>query len=226
MLVLLVMILPAKMTSPPCLNGAGNPGVPASQHVAPRPRVQGAGLAGVMAPFPPPPPPPPTWNQHAGAGHFQPRGNPQVRATPPMPMHSPYSGRTSPRTPSTGGNYPLGRIPNIPMGQHWLQDEEHYDYQKLNGLTLPRTIRASSWSQLKDIEGCDPLTVPLSKLLYQGTENFWLRKAVRSMSPLWARSTKWSLLVRFLPKSAIGPPIHDSSIETMPSSISATAKKA
>jgi len=29
---------------------------------------------------------------------------------------------------------------------------------------------------LKDIEGCDPLTVPLSKLLYQGSENFWLRK--------------------------------------------------
>ena len=44
------------------------------------------------------------------------------------------------------------------------------------GLTLPRTIRASSWTQLKDIEGCDPLTVPLSKLLYQGSENYWLRK--------------------------------------------------
>ena len=29
---------------------------------------------------------------------------------------------------------------------------------------------------MKDIEGCDPLTVPLSKLLYQGSENFWLRK--------------------------------------------------
>lgn len=31
-------------------------------------------------------------------------------------------------------------------------------------------------NQLKDIEGCDPLTIPLSKLLYQGSENFWLRK--------------------------------------------------
>ncbi len=41
---------------------------------------------------------------------------------------------------------------------------------------MPRTIRASSWTQLKDIEGCDPLTVPLSKLLYQGSENYWLRK--------------------------------------------------
>ena len=62
------------------------------------------------------------------------------------------------------------------MGQHWKQDEEKNDNQKVNGLVLPRTIRASSWSQLKDIEGCDPLTVPLSKLLYQGSENFWLRK--------------------------------------------------
>ncbi len=58
----------------------------------------------------------------------------------------------------------MGRIPNIPLGQHWKPDEEHYDTQKLNGLTLPRTIRASSWTQLKDIEGCDHLTVPVSKL--------------------------------------------------------------
>ena len=69
-----------------------------------------------------------------------------------------------------------GQNPKPTFGQHWKPDEEHYDTQKLNGLILPRTIRASSWSQLKDIEGCDPLTVPLSKLLYQGSENFWLRK--------------------------------------------------
>ena len=64
----------------------------------------------------------------------------------------------------------------VVLGQYWKPDEEHYDIQKLNGLTLPRTIRASSWTQLKDIEGCDPLTVPLSKLLYQGSENYWLHK--------------------------------------------------
>ena len=62
------------------------------------------------------------------------------------------------------------------MGQHWKQDEENYDNQKVNGLVLPRTVKASSWTQLKDIEGCHPLTVPLSELLYQGSENFWLRK--------------------------------------------------
>ena len=66
--------------------------------------------------------------------------------------------------------------PSIQFGQQWKSDEEFYDNQKVNGLPLPRAIRSSSWSQLKDIEGCDPLTVPLSKLLYQGSENFWLRK--------------------------------------------------
>ena len=99
-------------------------------------------------------------------------------STPPLQRPtqvSPPSGSTS-RTPVTPGKTQLGRISNIPLGQHWKPDEEHYDIQKLNGLTLPRTIRASSWTQLKDIEGCDPLTVPLSKLLYQGSENFWLRK--------------------------------------------------
>ena len=62
------------------------------------------------------------------------------------------------------------------MGQHWKAEEEFDDNQKVNGLPLPRVIRSSSWSQLNDIEGCNPLTVPLSKLLYQGSENFWLRK--------------------------------------------------
>jgi len=66
--------------------------------------------------------------------------------------------------------------PNIQFGQNWKADEEFYDNQKVNGLPLPRVIRSSSWSQFKDIEGCDPLTVPFSKLLYQGSENFWLRK--------------------------------------------------
>ena len=83
---------------------------------------------------------------------------------------------TSTRTPSTGGRTISGRIPSIQFGQHWKSDEEFYDNQKVNGFPLPQAIRSSSWSQLKDIEGCDPLTVPLSKLLYQGSENFWLRK--------------------------------------------------
>ncbi len=123
-----------------------------------------------------PPPPPPAWATHQVPGQHQAPGNLQAPPASPRPMTSPTPGRTTPRTPSTGGRTSAARTPNIPMGQHWKQDEEHYDNQKINGLTLPRTIRASSWTQLKDIEGCDPLSVPLSKLLYQGTENFWLRK--------------------------------------------------
>ena len=110
-------------------------------------------------------------------GQFRP---PQFgTGTPPSsqrPTQTTPSSRSHSGTPYTPGRTPMGRIPNLPLGQHWKPDEEHYDTQKLNGLILPRTIRASSWSQLKDIEGCDPLAVPLSKLLYQGSENFWLRK--------------------------------------------------
>ena len=36
------------------------------------------------------------------------------------------------------------------------RDEEHYDNQKVNGLTLPTTIKASSWTQLKDIDRMRP----------------------------------------------------------------------
>ena len=148
-------------------------------HVAPRPHVHGIGLGGMASSFPPTPP---TWtsNQFPGQvpGHFRPP--PFGLGTPPpssqRPTQTTPSSRSNSGTPYTSGRTPMGRIPNLPLGQHWKPDEEHYDTQKLNGLILPRTIRASSWSQLKDIEGCDPLTVPLSKLLYQGSENFWLRK--------------------------------------------------
>lgn len=86
------------------------------------------------------------------------------------------TGHITPSTPSAEGKSLFGRTPNIQMGQHWKPDAEFYDYQTVNGLPLPRVIRSSNWSQVKDIEGCDPLTVPLSKLLYQGSENFWLER--------------------------------------------------
>ena len=145
--------------------------------VAPRPQVHGIGLGGMVPTFPPTPP---TWTSSQFPGQFPgqfrppqygPGTPPAQRSTQATPPSRSKSG-----TPHTCGKASLGRIPNRPLGQHWKPDEEHYDTQKLNGLTLPRTIRASSWTQLKDIEGCDPLTVPLSKLLYQGSENFWLRK--------------------------------------------------
>ena len=137
--------------------------------VPPRPRAHGMGMAGMM-------PTSPSWNPHHAPRQTRVQGNLHGSPTPPMTTPSPTPMSTTPRTPSAGGSTKTPRTPNIPMGQHWKHDEENYDNQKVNGLVLPRTIRASSWSQLKDIEGCDPLTVPLSKLLYQGSENFWLRK--------------------------------------------------
>ena len=149
---------------------------PGPQPVPPRPRVQGMGLAGMMPTFPPPPP---SWDPHHATGHFRAPGNLHGSPAPPATTPSPTSVRTTPRTSPAGGPTKTARIPNIPMGQHWKQDEENYDNQKVNGLILPRTIRASSWTQLDSAQGhrrMRPLTVPLSKLFYQGSENFWLRK--------------------------------------------------
>ena len=38
------------------------------------------------------------------------------------------------------------------------------------------TVRSSKFSQYKDIEGMDPLQIPLWKFLYQGWNNTWLRR--------------------------------------------------
>eukprot|EP00435_Cladocopium_sp_Y103_P034022 s3479_g8.t1 len=47
---------------------------------------------------------------------------------------------------------------------------------QVNGLTFPRAIRSSAFTQRLDIEGCDPLALPLAALLHQQADNFWLRK--------------------------------------------------
>ena len=62
------------------------------------------------------------------------------------------------------------------LNPHWQEDKDHYDNQKVNGLTFPRSIRQSAFTQKLDIEGCDPLTLPAAALLYQQANNFWLRK--------------------------------------------------
>ena len=125
----------------------------------PRPVAHGCGMAGMMHQFPPVKQTWPRPSQYS-----------QNTPTPPRTPSQPGLGTTPTRTPSTRDRTISGRIPSNQMRK------EFYDNQKVNGLPLPRAIRSSSWSQLKDIEGCDPLTVPLSKLLYQGSENFWLRK--------------------------------------------------
>ena len=62
------------------------------------------------------------------------------------------------------------------LNPHWQEDKDHYDNQKINGLTFPRSIRQSAFTQKLDIEGCDPLKLPVAALLYQQANNFWLRK--------------------------------------------------
>ena len=62
------------------------------------------------------------------------------------------------------------------LSEHWRADKDHYDNQKIKGLTFPRTIRSSAFTQKLDIEGCDPLALPLAALLYQQASNHWLRK--------------------------------------------------
>ena len=53
------------------------------------------------------------------------------------------------------------------LNPHWQEDKDHFDNQKINGLTFPRTIRQSAFSQKLDIEGRDPLKLPVAALLYQ-----------------------------------------------------------
>ena len=58
----------------------------------------------------------------------------------------------------------------------WKPDAEFHDTGKANGIDFPSTVRSSKFSQHKDIEGMDPLQVPLWKFLYQGLNNTWLRR--------------------------------------------------
>ena len=101
--------------------------------------------------------------------------------TPPQrnsPSHQ-SSGSPSGSTPGST-NIPTSsthaRIYTFDLNEHWQPDKDHYDNQKINGLTLPKTIRSSAFTQKLDIEGCDPLSLPLAALLYQQANNHWIRK--------------------------------------------------
>ena len=138
--------------------------------------------------FPPAPPssPPPTLAYPY----------PSRPSTPPCPptLPCPPTQVASPSTPSIPSSQPRQAgtpYVNSPGGQttaddsrtysfdpnpHWQEDKDHYDNQKINGLTFPRCIRQSAFTQKLDIEGCDPLKLPVAALLYQQANNFWLRK--------------------------------------------------
>eukprot|EP00435_Cladocopium_sp_Y103_P072184 s357_g39.t1 len=68
------------------------------------------------------------------------------------------------------------RVYGFDANEHWQADATHHDCHKVNGLTFPRTIRSSAFTQRFDIEGCDPLALPVTALLYQQADNFGLRK--------------------------------------------------
>ena len=138
-----------------------------------RPPVSGRGMAGMMPKVPQFPP----LSIMGTQAHATPRPSHSGQSMPiPMMPSQATTGDTCPITPYRGGKTILGRTPNIKLSPHWKADEEYCDSQKIHGFPLPRVIRNSTWSQYKDIEGCDPLTLPLCKLFYQGCENFWLRK--------------------------------------------------
>ena len=98
-------------------------------------------------------------------------------STPTIPSSQPRHGGT-PLQSSPGGHSTNeeSRTYGFDLNPHWQEDKDHYDNQKINGLTFPKTIRQSAFSQKLDIEGCDPLKLPVAALLYQQANNFWLRK--------------------------------------------------
>ena len=98
-------------------------------------------------------------------------------STPSIPSSQPRHAGT-PHMTSPGGHTITDetRTYGFDLNPHWQEDKDHFDNQKINGLTFPRTIRQSAFSQKLDIEGCDPLKLPVAALLYQQANNFWLRK--------------------------------------------------
>ena len=58
----------------------------------------------------------------------------------------------------------------------WKPDADFHDTGKANGIDFPSHRPLQQISQFKDIEGMDPLQIPLWKFLYQGLNNTWLRR--------------------------------------------------
>ena len=100
---------------------------------------------------------------------FTPQRNHNTTPRSPMSVSSP------PGTSPIQHGYTCRPI-DIPPVEHWKPDVDFHDSNKVNGLDFPSKIRQSRFSSYKDIEGMDPLQVPLWKFLYQGLHNTWLRR--------------------------------------------------
>ena len=143
-----------------------------------------------------PPPPPPTWMLNANQSWNNapmPSITQQFPPAPPTTRPSTYDPTTqtpprptwTPRSPPSSTSPPgqhsvqqgyVGRPIDIPPVDQWKPDVGFHDTNKVNGLDFPSKIRQSRFSSYKDIEGMDPLQVPLWKFLYQGIHNTWLRR--------------------------------------------------
>ena len=98
-------------------------------------------------------------------------GTPSI--SPPQPRSN-ATPKSNP--PSRPGNDEATRTYGFDPNPHWQEDLDHYDNRKINGLTFPRSIRQSAFAQKLDVEGCDPLSLPLAAMMYQQANNHWLRK--------------------------------------------------
>ena len=138
--------------------------------------------------FPPAPPssPPPTLAYPRQSRSVTPPCSPTIPcaptqlalpSTPSIPSSQPrHSGTPFSKSPGGQTTTDESRTYGFDLNPHWQEDQDHYDNQKINGLTFPRSIRPSAFTQKLDIEGCDPLKLPVAALLYQQANNFWLRK--------------------------------------------------
>ena len=83
-----------------------------------------------------------------------------------VPFHHLNPNATIPRrSPFNSGTTEASRVCGFDLNENWQGAWEHYDNQKVNGLTFPRMIRSSAFTQKLDIEGCDPLALPVAALL-------------------------------------------------------------
>ena len=107
------------------------------------------------------------------------------------------SGLTRPQTTSPVNRGYSIRPCEIPPIDTWKPASEFHDAAKVNGLDFAATIRSSKFTSYKDIEGMDPLQVPLWKFLYQGLHNRWLYDALHTAGkPMPSRSTTYGIRCR------------------------------
>ena len=124
-------------------------------------------------PFPPAPPSLPMSNAPSTpCSPTQPCSLPSSQGSPSPPPSTTPPPRRNIQSPPSSSTREYG----FDLNEQWQQDSEFYDNQKQAGLTFPRAIRTSAFSSKLDIEGCDPLKLPVAALLYQQHNNHWLRK--------------------------------------------------